>query len=88
MADITRKPPPWPPALSAALAAARAEGRREGLREAAGMVDCGCPIRGAVLARMQSNGERKARALCVHGDLCCAIEAQSVRAAAGDTGDE
>lgn len=56
--------------------------RREGMEEAAKEVDCGCDIREAVLARLESQGEKRASYLCTHGDVCSALQAAAIRAAA------
>lgn len=55
--------------------------RREGMEEAAQLVDCGCDIREAVLARLESQGEKRASYLCSHGDVCSALQAAVIRAA-------
>jgi len=54
--------------------------RREGMEEAAKEVDCGCDIREAVLARLESQGEKRASYLCTH--VCSALQAAAIRAAA------
>lgn len=64
------------------LAAMLAQARREGMEEAAQEVDCGCDIRDAVLARLESQGEKRASYLCTHGDVCSALQAAAIRAAA------
>ena len=56
--------------------------RREGMENAAQEVDCGCAIRDAVLERLESQGERRASWLCQRGDVCCALQAAAIRAAA------
>jgi len=62
------------------LAAMLAQARRDGMEEAAQEVDCGCDIREAVLARVESQGEKRASYLCPHGDVCCALQAAAIRA--------
>ena len=66
--------------LSALVEAARREEREANAAE----VDCGCDIREAVLARLESQGEKRASYLCTHADVCCAIQAAAIRAR-GDT---
>ena len=67
---------------AAAIAAAREEGRRGALEEAARTVDCGCAARADVLARLATDGEKRASYLCTRGDACCALQAASIRALA------
>lgn len=64
------------------------QARREGMEEAAQLVDCGCDIREAVLARLESQGEKRASYLCPRGDVCCALQAASLRAAVKGGGNE
>jgi len=54
--------------------------RREEREAIAADVDCGCIGRDAVLARLESQGEKRATYLCIHGDECCAIQAAAIRA--------
>lgn len=63
-------------AAEARIAAARAEERER----IAAMVDCGCAVRDAVLARLAGQGEKRAAYLCTHGDACCALQAAAIRA--------
>lgn len=51
-----------------------------GVENAAAEVDCGCQPRDMVLARLESQGPRKASYLCSHGEACCAINAAGIRA--------
>jgi hypothetical protein len=67
--------------LSPERVAAQVEAARREAREAcAAVVDCGCIGRNAVLARLESQGEKRASYLCTHGDVCCAIQAAAIRA--------
>jgi len=67
--------------LSPERVAAQVEAARRDEREAnAAEVDCGCDIRDAVLARLESQGAKRASYLCSHGDVCCAIQAAAIRA--------
>ena len=68
-----------PSEVAAREAAARAEEREA----CAADVDCGCAARPDVLARLADAGERKARNLCPHGDVCCALQAAAIRARGG-----
>jgi hypothetical protein len=69
------------PCLTPSEVAAREEAARRDEREAcAADVDCGCAARPDVLARLAEAGERKARNLCSHGDVCCALQAAAIRA--------
>ena len=69
------------PCHTPAEVAAQVEAARRGEREAcAAVVDCGCIGREAVLARLESQGEKRASYLCTHGDVCCAIQAAAIRA--------
>lgn len=68
-----------PSELAAALAQVEAA-RREEREACAAVVDCGCDIREAVLARLESQGEKRASYLCSHGDVCCALQAAAIRA--------
>jgi hypothetical protein len=54
--------------------------RRDERAACAAEVDCGCDNREAVLARLESQGEKRASYLCTHGDVCCAIQAAAIRA--------
>lgn len=63
--------------LERAEAVARERGRL------AADVDCGCAARQDVLARLAEAGERSARNLCTHGDVCCALQAAAIRARGG-----
>jgi hypothetical protein len=65
-----------PAEVSALVEAARREEREA----CAAVVDCGCDNREAVLARLESQGEKRASYLCTHGDVCCAIQAAAIRA--------
>jgi hypothetical protein len=57
------------------------EAARRDEREAnAALIDCGCDNRDAVLARLESRGERYAAYLCQQGSACCALEAATIRA--------
>lgn len=67
--------------LVAEVAAREQAARREVMEEAAQLVDCGCAIRDAVLERLESQGEKRASYLCPRGDVCCALQAASLRAA-------
>lgn len=69
------------PCLTPAEVAAReAAAFQRGLESAARDVDCVCDIRDAVLARLESQGHRRASYLCSHGDVCCALQAAAIRA--------
>lgn len=68
------------------LDAMLAQARREGMKEAAQEVDCGCAARQDVLRALADVGERRARAMCLHGDVCCALQAATIRAAAKEVG--
>jgi hypothetical protein len=63
--------------------AAYAAGWRAGAEKmrdvCAGEVDCGCAAREDVLARLATDGYRRASYLCPHGDVCCALQAQFLR---------
>jgi hypothetical protein len=73
------------PFLTAAEVDARVkEARRDALEEAAREIDCGCDIRAAVLERLKSQGERRARWLCPKGDDCCALQSAAIRALKGE----
>jgi hypothetical protein len=74
--------------LAAEISAREQAARREGMEEAAQLVDCGCDSREAVLARLESQGEKRASYLCPRGDVCCALQAASLRAAVKGGGDE
>ena len=67
-------------ALAPILAAQVEAARREEREACAAVVDCGCDNREAVLARLESQGEKRASYLCTHGDVCCAIQAAAIRA--------
>lgn len=56
-----------------------AEAREEERAKIAADVDCGCAARPDVLARLAADGEKRASYLCQHGDVCCAIQAASIR---------
>jgi hypothetical protein len=62
--------------------------RREGMEEAAKEVDCGCAARQDVLRALADVGERRAKAMCLHGYVCCALQAAAIRAAAKENNDE
>ena len=69
------------PCHTPAEVAAQIEAARRDEREAnAAVVDCGCVGREAVLARLESQNEKRASYLCTHGDVCCAIQAAAIRA--------
>ncbi len=74
--------------LVAEVATHEQAARWEVMEAAAQLVDCGCDIREAVLARLESQGEKRASYLCLHGDVCCALQAASLRAAVKEEGDE
>jgi hypothetical protein len=60
---------------------AEVEAARRDEREAnAALIDCGCDNRDAVLARLESKGERYAAYLCQQGSACCALQAATIRA--------
>lgn len=71
-----------------ALSRVRAEARREGMEKAAQEVDCGCAARADVLARLATDGDKRASYLCVHGDVCCALQAAAIRARGKEVGGE
>jgi hypothetical protein len=52
--------------------------RREEREACAAEVDCGCDNREAVLARLESQGEKRASYLCAHH--CSALQAAAIRA--------
>jgi len=58
------------------------EAEARGMERAAALIDCGCAARQDVLRRLVEAGERQARAMCLHGDVCCALQAAEIRAAA------
>lgn len=69
------------PAEVAAIRAEAFKAGAEAMREAAAQdTDCGCAVRGAVLARLAEAGHKRASYLCPHGDVCCALQAAAVRA--------
>ena len=82
-APLARKfrslPLPAADALARALDRARAEEREACAQE----VDCGCAARADVLARLATDGEKRASYLCIHGDVCCALQAATIRAQGG-----
>ena len=67
-------------ALAPILAAQVKAARREEREACAALIDCGCDIRDAVLARLESKGERYAAYLCQQGSACCALQASAIRA--------
>lgn len=81
---VERLPLPAADALARALDAARAEEREACAQEA----DCGCAARADVLARLATDGEKRASYLCVHGDVCCALQADAIRARGKEAGGE
>jgi hypothetical protein len=75
------------PCLTPAEVEAREQAaRREGMEEAAQEVDCGCAARQDVLRALADVGERRAKAMCLHGYVCCALQAATIRAAAKEVG--
>jgi hypothetical protein len=69
------------PCLLPSEVAAQVEAARRDEREAnAALIDCGCDNRDAVLARLESKGERYAAYLCQQGSACCALQAATIRA--------
>jgi len=63
-----------PAEVAALVEAARREEREANAAE----VDCGCDNREAVLARLESQGEKRASYLCAHH--CSALQAAAIRA--------
>jgi hypothetical protein len=74
--------------MAVVTADAIAAARRDGMEQAAGMIDCGCECRGAVLEGLRSTGERHAGRLCKagYGQDCLALQAAAIRAAAKEDG--
>lgn len=65
--------------VAAREAAAWAAGAAAMREEAAADVDCGCDQRDVVLARLESQGHKRASYLCQNGDICCALQAEAIR---------
>lgn len=82
--EIAALPLPAADALARALDQARKEEREACAQE----VDCGCAARADVLARLATDGEKRASYLCVHGDVCCALQAAAIRARGKAVGGE
>lgn len=69
-----------PSEVAAREAAAWAAGAAAMQDRAAADTDCGCAIRDAVVGRYESQGHKRASYLCSQGDVCCALQAISIRA--------
>jgi hypothetical protein len=86
VAESLRALPPPSDAMAALAEVVRVAVEKE--REAiAADTDCGCVGRDAVLARLESQGEKRASYLCSHGDLCGALQAAAIRARSTERGD-
>lgn len=68
--------------LAAREREAEAAGFLRGMERAAQDTDCGCTARADVLARLATDGHKRASYLCPHGDVCCALQAAAIREAA------
>jgi len=64
-----------------------AQARRDALEEAAQEMDCACPQRGAVLAKLAKDGPLSHHWPCKKSDDCCALRGAAIRALKGE-GDE
>ena len=56
------------------------QARRNALEEAAQEMDCACPQRGAVLAKLAKDGPLSHHWPCEKGDDCCALRGAAIRA--------
>jgi hypothetical protein len=61
--------------------------RQSALEEAAQEMDCACPQRGAVLAKLAKDGPLSHHWPCEKSDDCCALRGAAIRALKGE-GDE
>ena len=71
------------PAVSRPAADLVAKARREALEEAAQEMDCACPQRGAVLAKLEKDGPLSHHWPCEKSDDCCALRGAAIRALKG-----
>jgi hypothetical protein len=69
------------PCLTPAEVDARAQqAQRDALEEAAQEMDCACPQRGAVLAKLEKDGPLSHHWPCEKSDDCCALRGAAIRA--------
>jgi hypothetical protein len=68
------------PEIHKAVKAEIAQARREALEEAAQEMDCACPQRGAVLAKLAKDGPLSHHWHCEKSDDCCALRGAAIRA--------
>jgi len=72
------------PCLTPAEVDARAQqAQRDALEEAAQEMDCACPQRGAVLAKLEKDGPLSHHWPCEKSDDCCALRGAAIRALKG-----
>ena len=62
------------------LEAALKQARLDALEEAAQEMDCACPQRGAVLAKLAKDGPLSHHWPCEKSDDCCALRGAAIRA--------
>ena len=70
------------------MTAALATARKDALEEAAQEMDCACPQRGAVLAKLAKDGPLSHHWPCEKSDDCCALRGAAIRALAKGEGDD
>jgi hypothetical protein len=75
------------PAVSRPAADLVANARRDALKEAAQEMDCACPQRGAVLAKLAKDGPLSHHWPCEKSDDCCALRGAAIRALKGEGGE-